>query len=194
MTIPPPPSRRARPPVSDDVELEVAVVGPRRTAADPDGDPGVPKGEPSLAILVVDDEPDLRRYVRRSLERPGHPETRVLEAGDGHQALQIMDGTRLDLVITDVVMPGMDGFHLVRAIRESYSPDRLPVLVMTGEGSWREAASEAARVGAQAILSKPFNARKLCDVVAQVLGARAPPAPSSEPETRTTDDPDGGRR
>jgi CheY-like chemotaxis protein len=189
MAMPSSSSRRTGNPVSDVVELEVELLEPRGTATAPDGEVPLRPDVPAFAILVVDDDPDLRRYVRRSLKRPGHPETQVVEAGDGPEALRIVADAPLDLVITDVVMPGMDGFNLVQAIRRSHSADRLPVLVMTGEGSWREAESEAARVGAQAVLSKPFNAHKLCDVVARLLGARAPPTPTSNTEAQPPEDP-----
>ena len=145
--------------VSDDVELEVELLEPRRSASAPDDELESDGEAHAFAILVVDDDVDLRRYVRRSLKRPGHADTVVLEAGDAREE-----------------------------IRRSLSPDRLPILVMTGERSWREASSEASRAGAQAVLSKPFNARKLCDVVARLLGARTPTVSDNEPEIRSPED------
>ena len=130
---------------------------------------------------------DLRRYVRRSLKRPGHPATQVLEAGDAPRALEIVAGTPLHLVITDVVMPGMDGLSLVREIRRSHSSAQLPVLVMTGERSRREAASEASHAGAQDVLTKPFNARKLCDAVTRLLQEAA--NPTRGPDQGRSDEP-----
>jgi CheY-like chemotaxis protein len=127
MAMPSSSSRRTGNPVSDVVELEVELLEPRGTATAPDGEVPLRPDVPAFAILVVDDDPDLRRYVRRSLKRPGHPETQVVEAGDGPEALRIVADAPLDLVITDVVMPGMDGFNLVQAIRRSHSADRLPV-------------------------------------------------------------------
>jgi len=170
-------SPRRNIPVSDVVELEVELLDTGRASGEPDGDSEPRHTDRAFSILVVDDDPDLRKYVRRSLRRPGHPNTQVFEAGGAHGALEVVADTPLDLVITDVVMSGMDGFDLVRKIRRSRSSDRLPILVMTGERSWREATNEASRAGAQAVLSKPFNARKLCDVVTRLLGR-----PASRPE------------
>lgn len=129
----------------------------------------------SATVLVIDDDEDLRGYIRDCLRREGR-HISVLEAADAEEALQLLEDATPDLVITDVVMRGMDGFSLTREIRGSHPPRDLPVLLVTGELSRREAASRAVEVGAQATLAKPFNAQELCSVVARLLGARAPPA------------------
>lgn len=174
-------------PVSDQVELEVELLRP------PEGAPGASPASPEPAVrpftvLVVDDDADMRRYMRRSLVRWGERDTRVVEAASGREALALIEDVTADLVIVDVVLPGMDGFELIRALRRARPDSIFPILLVTGELPWRDANNRAREAGAQAVLGKPFNARKLCDVVKRLVGSRAPPDPtrvSSDPATQT---------
>ena len=142
--------------------------------ADPEKD-AASVAQPDVTVLVIDDDADLRGYIRDCLRRHGGSGTTVLEAATAQEALELLEATVPDLVITDVVMPGMDGFAFTRQVRLSYAPADLPVLLVTGELSRRDASSRATAVGAQATLAKPFNARELCAAVARLLGARGPP-------------------
>jgi CheY-like chemotaxis protein len=78
---------------------------------------------------------------------------------------------QVGLVISDVVMPVMDGYALSRAIRDTTPPAETPILLITGEDTPREAADRARSAGAQAVLQKPFNAHTLCRAVEAVLDA-----------------------
>lgn len=134
----------------------------------PTGD-GTQAQTTSIAVLVVDDDADMRRYVRRALR---HMETRVsliIEAGNGEEAMRQLGHTSVGLVISDVIMPLMDGYELSRAIRDTTPPAETPILLITGEDTPREAADRARHAGAQAVLQKPFNAHSLCRAVEAVL-------------------------
>ena len=97
--------------------------------------------------------------------------SQVIEAGDGEEAMEQLEQTQVGLVISDVLMPLMDGYELSRAIRDTKPPAEIPILLITGEDSPREAADRARNAGAQAVLQKPFNAHTLCRAVEAVLDA-----------------------
>ncbi len=120
-------------------------------------------------ILLVDDEDLLREGVREILEMADHL---VIEASDGVQALEKFAVNNVDLVITDVVMPNMDGVDFVTKLREMF-PD-VPILTISGGSrvvSARFGLDSALLSGANASLTKPFNAKQLLEKVNQLLGA-----------------------
>ena len=107
-------------------------------------------------ILIADDEARIRRLVSDFLKRDGHT---ILEAGDGKTALELIENRRptLDLAILDVMMPGMDGFEVLREVREQETGDNhLPVMLLTAR------AEDADQVrglegGADDYVTKPFS-------------------------------------
>lgn len=118
-------------------------------------------------ILLVDDEDLLREGVREILEIGGYS---VIEASDGLQALQLFAVSNVDLVITDVVMPNMDGVDFVTKLRETFP--LVPILTISGGSrvvSARFGLDSALLSGANASLTKPFNAKLLLEKVAQLL-------------------------
>jgi DNA-binding NtrC family response regulator len=117
---------------------------------------------PASTILVVDDEELYRRALERILLRVGH---QVTLAPDAHEALRIVGSQRIDLVLSDVQMPGLNGLELVRQIRE-IEPD-LPCIVMTGYNT-PEKSVEALQAGAFWYLEKPFEHQRL-DVVRRLV-------------------------
>lgn len=111
-------------------------------------------------ILIADDEARIRRLVSDFLKRDGHT---ILEAADGKAALELIENRRptLDLAILDVMMPGMDGFEVLREIREQENGEKhLPVMLLTAR------AEDADQVrglegGADDYVTKPFNILEL---------------------------------
>jgi CheY-like chemotaxis protein len=111
------------------------------------------------AILIVDDDPDMRLYLRGCLRGLGEAAAKVIDAADGVEALRRVRTDGVSLVISDVVLPRMDGAALRRAIREDPVHAHLPVLLISGE-------PEAWLLGpGDAFLAKPFNARELLAAV-----------------------------
>jgi DNA-binding NtrC family response regulator len=106
-------------------------------------------------ILLVDDQPELRRLFRRSLVRAGHE---VVEATNGRVAIRLVPDGEFDVVISDVRMPDMSGVELLEAIR-AQDPD-LPVLLVSGSPDL-ETAKKAAAYGAAEYLLKPVALEKL---------------------------------
>jgi DNA-binding response OmpR family regulator len=123
-------------------------------------------------VLVVDDEPIVREVVVRYLQREGY---RTLEAGDGERARELLERDPPNLVVLDVMLPGLDGLSLCRWIR---GRSEVPVILLTARGE------EADRIvglelGADDYVTKPFSPRELAARVRTVL-RRALPAPLGE--------------
>src|SRR5262245_49757422 len=113
-------------------------------------------------LLLVEDDALVRKMLGTFLE----PRYAVSHAGNGRDALELLKTAEVDLVLTDVRMPVMDGIQLVRAIRRL--KPHLPVVVMTGLGN-EETAVEALRAGATNYLKKPFRNHELDHVVRKCL-------------------------
>ena len=113
-------------------------------------------------ILVVEDEPQLRGLLRLYLEREGH---RVTDAGDGPAALAAYDADGADLVILDLMLPGMQGEMVLEALRDAGD---VPVLITSAKRSDAERIA-GLRAGADDYLAKPFNPHELTARVAAIL-------------------------
>jgi two-component system, OmpR family, alkaline phosphatase synthesis response regulator PhoP len=116
-------------------------------------------------ILVVEDEPDIRKLVNYNLAQERF---RVLEAEDGEQGLKMVQREKPDLVILDLMLPGLSGMELCKILRERHETEKLPVLMLTAK------AGEADRIvglemGADDYLAKPFSPRELVARVRAVL-------------------------
>ena len=109
-------------------------------------------------ILVVDDEPDQRFLLRRIFERAGHE---VSDAGNGAAALQAVRESAPDLVVTDVMMPVMDGVELIRCLRDDPATAHIPVLAASGDTHLAGAAD--------AVVPKPYDWRHLLAVADALL-------------------------
>lgn len=119
-------------------------------------------------ILVVDDEPDILLLHRLNLESAGHE---VLLAADGIKALDRIDADRPDAVVLDVMMPALDGWGVLDALRAR--PDAPPVLVVSAKSA-QDDIDRAIASGAAAYLAKPFEADTLIAAVASLLKFERP--------------------
>ncbi|MCY0943086.1 SpoIIE family protein phosphatase [Streptomyces antarcticus] len=119
--------------------------------------PPVPDGEDgSDTVLIAEDNADLRTYLASLLE-PGY---RVVVAADGHEALRQARRLRPDLVLADVMMPGLDGFALLRALRADPATARTPLVFLSARAG-EAAAAEGLAAGADDYLAKPFSSTDL---------------------------------
>ena len=119
-----------------------------------------------LAILVVDDHPIMREVVCEMLEDACH---QVRFAAEGHEALRKLSCARFDLVVTDIVMPEMDGIELIGELRRRYPDTR--IIAMSGGGErfpTHDGLAIARRLGAGAALNKQFQAEQLLEAVDQM--------------------------
>jgi CheY-like chemotaxis protein len=112
-------------------------------------------------ILVVDDEPDLRFILRRIFEKAGHE---VADAGHGAEALECVRGSPPELVVTDMMMPVMDGRELIRRLRADPATAHIPILAVTGNGELADAAD--------ALLSKTCRTDQILAAANTLLASR----------------------
>ncbi len=114
-------------------------------------------------ILIVDDEEGVRDGLSELLKDEGYT---VLCAEDGEEALKILRTTSIDLILTDMRMPGMSGIDLLKKVHEIN--DKLGVIILTGYGEI-ESYIEAMSFGAMEYVSKPFKANELRFIVSKIL-------------------------
>lgn len=116
------------------------------------------------SILVVDDETAVRRFAARVLQREGYA---VVEATDGMEALELvrMNGVAVEIVVSDIVMPRLNGVELMKALSESHPS--LPVILMSGYAT--AALSELGIAAPCGILTKPFSAERLLTEVQRCI-------------------------
>ena len=120
----------------------------------------------SKQILIVDDSPSIRQMISFTLRNGGYAAS---EAGDGGTALNQARASQFGLIITDVNMPGLDGFSFTQALRSLPRYGQTPILVLTTEAS--DAMKQQGRAaGATGWLVKPFDPKKLLELVQRLLG------------------------
>ncbi|MDF2760148.1 MAG: hypothetical protein K0S99_2782 [Thermomicrobiales bacterium] len=113
-------------------------------------------------VLVVDDEPVLRAIVREILDEEGYA---VIEAADGRVALEIMESARPDLVLMDVMMPGVDGREAYRQLRSHPEHRDVPVIMMSA--AIQPHGLDPTIAG---FMAKPFDLNQLVELVARLIG------------------------
>ncbi len=118
-------------------------------------------------ILAVDDEPGIARLIKVNLERAGYE---VETANDGAEALELIENGLYDLIITDVMMPRMDGMELLNTIRSRPELSDLPVILLTAKSSDAD-VTQGYSLGTDMYLTKPFSPPELLTWVARVLNA-----------------------
>ncbi len=116
-------------------------------------------------ILIVDDSYSIRESINYFLTESGY---KVIKAVDGVDALTFLNGQKIDLIITDLHMPNLNGIELIKKIRKTNGYKRIPVLLLTTE-TLKEKKLEAKKAGATGWLNKPFDKRKLFNVISKVL-------------------------
>ncbi len=114
-------------------------------------------------ILIAEDETAVRTFIKRALAHKGH---QVTEVCDGLQALQALGGQQFHLLITDIVMPGLDGIGL--ALRVARDHPKLPVLLITGYAAERQRAHNLEELICD-VVTKPFTLQQICDAAERAL-------------------------
>jgi excisionase family DNA binding protein len=135
-----------------DAFLERSGAGPRTTEGP--------------LVLIVDDDERLREFVRVSLEMEGYT---VREAASAQEGLDALEEQSPDLVLLDVMMPGMDGWEMLRQLHERHGVGAIPVIVFSGKVD--EDANAVAERGAQAFIGKPFSPQTLIERTKALLSA-----------------------
>jgi len=120
--------------------------------------------------LIVDDSSVMRKIVERSLRQAGIEEMVVHEAGNGIEALEVLRAGTMDLILSDINMPAMDGLELLRQIRAQNLAPGVPVVMITTESS-EEHVRQAIASGARGYIRKPFTPEQVKERVLPLIEA-----------------------
>jgi two-component system chemotaxis response regulator CheY len=121
-----------------------------------------------LSVLVVDDSPVMRSFIKRVLALSGVPTTEIHEAGDGACALELLGRSPVDLVLSDINMPNMNGSELMRRMKAAPSLSTIPVIVISTDSSHLRVESML-ELGARGYIHKPFQPESLRAEIERVL-------------------------
>jgi two-component system, chemotaxis family, chemotaxis protein CheY len=117
-------------------------------------------------VLLVDDSPTMRKIIHGCLEKLG--KFIVIEAGDGLEAIEILDKNKIDLIISDWLMPRMDGLEFVRKVRESKKYGEVPILMITVNNYKRDVLA-AMNTGVNGYLVKPYREEEFEQKIESIL-------------------------
>jgi len=123
-----------------------------------------------IRALIVDDSSVMRKIVERSLRQAGLESLIVLEAGSGVEGLELLKAKQVDLILSDINMPAMDGLEFLRQLRSQQLATGVPVVMITTESS-EEHVSQAIEAGAMGYIRKPFTADQVKQKVVSLLPA-----------------------
>lgn len=172
--------------------LDLALLPEGDGAIEP---PEAPTTPDQTTVLIADDNADVRAYIKRHLT----PQYRVLEATNGTEALALAKSVLPDLIVSDVMMPEMDGYALCQALKHDTELDYVPVILLTARADQDDKLQGLSK-GADDYLTKPFSARELTARVDNLITSRhrlrirfsqqtpLPPTPSSEEPVVDTDE------
>jgi CheY-like chemotaxis protein len=131
-----------------------------------DAAPLRPAAARALKVLIIDDDPDVRRIANLSLRHFGHME--VVEAGNAADGLQRAIEEKPDVILLDIMMPRVDGLATVRALRDDPATAAVPVVFLTAK-STDESEDLLQRTGARGLLAKPFDPTTLAAQLRAIL-------------------------
>lgn len=126
----------------------------------------------AFSVLIVDDSPSMRKIIRRVISLSGFKMKSCLEAGDGLEALKALDGVNVDVVLTDINMPNMNGEELVQRLAADPARCAIPILVISTDRS-EERMRKMIMLGACGYVTKPFVPETLGAALKQIVGKAA---------------------
>jgi two-component system chemotaxis response regulator CheY len=119
-------------------------------------------------LLLVDDSAAIRKILQRVLRQTGMAIGTIYEAGDGQEAITLLETNRVDLILSDINMPRMDGLQLLASLKASAEWRHIPVIMITTEGGAIK-VGEAGRLGAAGYVRKPFSAEQIKEKLTGIL-------------------------
>ncbi|MFY9688607.1 MAG: response regulator [Candidatus Acidiferrales bacterium] len=122
----------------------------------------------SIRALIVDDSSVMRKIVERSLNQAGIKLSEVFEAGNGAEALAVLQDNKVDLVLCDINMPVMDGLEFIKQLPSVENAKGVPVVMITTEGSESHVV-QALSSGARGYIRKPFTLEQIRERVLPIL-------------------------
>ena len=124
----------------------------------------------NISVLIVDDSSVMRKIVERSLRQAGIEIAQVFEAGNGLEALAVLNTRKVNLVLCDINMPAMDGLEFVKQLPGVENAKGVPVVMITTEGN-ESHVMQALSAGARGYIRKPFTADQVREHIVPVLAA-----------------------
>ena len=118
-------------------------------------------------VLIVDDDDRMREYVKANLELEGYA---VREAGSAEEGLAVLDEEPPALILLDVMMPGVDGWEMLRRVQERHGVGTIPVIMFSGKVD-EQSLTDATERGVRGFIGKPFDPQQLIDTTKQLLPA-----------------------
>jgi len=122
----------------------------------------------AIDVLIVDDSAAIRKILHRVLVQADVPMGRVVEAGDGLEALEALKTQKVGLILSDINMPNMDGLQLLSAVKADDRIKDVPVIMVTTEGGSSK-VMEAVNLGAIGYVRKPFTAEQIKEKLAGII-------------------------
>jgi len=121
----------------------------------------------SKRILIVDDEPDILKAVTFRVKKAGYE---TLTADNGIEAVNVAQGETPDLIILDHKLPGMNGLEVYQKLKESDKTASIPIVLLTASEGSEDLASKMEEIGAEHLLSKPYEAQELLNRIKELVG------------------------
>ena len=122
----------------------------------------------NMDVLIVDDSAAIRKILRRVLQQAEIPIGSVYEAGDGLEAVASLKQQYVQLILSDINMPNMDGLEFLRELKANFDWKDIPVIMITTEGSQAKVL-EAVQLGAAGYVRKPFTAEQIKEKLAGIV-------------------------
>jgi len=123
----------------------------------------------AFCVLIVDDSPVMRTFVRRVMKLAGFDEADYLQAADGREALAQLEAHHVDVILTDINMPNMNGEELLRELQSNGALCSVPALVISTDAT-RDRVHRMLALGARGYIAKPFSPEALREELDRVLG------------------------
>jgi two-component system chemotaxis response regulator CheY len=139
-------------------------------ARDADTASGGDGGMSEIQTLIVDDSSVMRKIVERALRQAGLDSMHVYEAGNGSEGLDVLRSSKVDLILSDINMPMMDGLEFLKQIKDQNLAPGVPVVMITTESS-EEHVKQAIAAGARGYIRKPFTPEQVKERVLPLLMA-----------------------
>jgi len=119
-------------------------------------------------VLIVDDSQTMRKVILKAVALSGFDLGECWEAGDGREAIEILANHWVDLILTDLHMPGMNGLEMLKEIQKDEIHRQVPIVLITTEGSEKR-IQEALSLGVKGYLQKPFHPEAVRDILTRIM-------------------------
>jgi two-component system chemotaxis response regulator CheY len=120
-------------------------------------------------VLIVDDSSSMRAVIKKTIKMSGFAVGQYLEAGDGIDALEVLNDAWVDLILADINMPRMNGLELMQRLKKHELHRTVPVIMVTTEGSQKK-IDEAQSLGAAGYIKKPFTPQDIKETLNRIMG------------------------